>query len=234
MLRRLADLHRDRSGDRAAEAAALAQLWRANPQDDEVSERLVALRRESGNLVGVVEVLRARAERSPPMAAVERWAELAVALEASGDQHSAVNAWREVSTRDPVHPHAWEETERLLRATGQHAVLYASLVERSEAMAPGPERASIHARASDAARAMGDPATALAEAERAVAMDPSNDALATALMDSLEVLGERDRLLAFVRERSEGLPDGPARIELTRRAPARTSSHTTAAPAGSV
>ena len=218
VLRRLADLHRDRSGDRAAEAAALAQLWRANPQDDEVSERLVALRRESGNLVGVVEVLRARAERSPPMAAVERWAELAVALEASGDQHSAVNAWREVSTRDPVHPHAWEETERLLRATGQHAVLYASLVERSEAMAPGPERASIHARASDAARAMGDPATALAEAERAVAMDPSNDALATALMDSLEVLGERDRLLAFVRERSEGLPDGPARIELTRRA----------------
>jgi tetratricopeptide (TPR) repeat protein len=233
VLRRLADLHRDRSGDRAAEAAALAQLWRAAPQDDGVSERLVALRRASGNLAGVVEVLRARAERSPPTAASERWAELGVAQEASGDLHGAVNAWREVSTRDPLHPHAWDETERLLRATGQHAVLYASLVERSEALNPGPERASIHARASDAARAMGDPTTALAEAERAVAMDPANDSLATALMDSLEVLGERDRLLAFVRGRAEGLPDGPARVELTRRA-ARAVGQTDPAGAAAV
>jgi tetratricopeptide (TPR) repeat protein len=233
VLHRLADLHRDRSGDRAAEAAALAQLWRAAPQDDGVSERLVALRRASGNLAGLVEVLRARAERSPPAAAGERWAELGVAQEASGDLHGAVNAWREASTRDPLHPHAWDETERLLRATGQHAVLYASLVERSEALSPGPERASVHARASDAARAMGDPTTALAEAERAVAMDPANDSLATSLMDSLEVLGERDRLLAFVRERAEGLPDGPARIELTRRA-ARAVGQTDPAGAAAV
>ncbi len=233
VLRRLADLHRDRTGDRAAEAAALAQLWRAVPHDDDVAGRLVALRRASGNLAGVVEVLRARAERSPPTAAGERWAELGQALEAQGDLHGAVGAWREVSMRDPVHPRAWDETERLLRATSQHAVLYTSLVERAEALHPGPERAAIHARASDAARAMGDPGTALAEAERALEMDPSSDALANALMDSLEVLGERERLLAFVRTRSEGLADGPARVELTRRA-ARAVGQTDPAGAAAV
>lgn len=233
VLRRLADLHRDRTGDRAAEAASLAQLWRAVPHDDDVAGRLVALRRASGNLAGVVEVLRARAERSPPTASAERWAELGQALEAQGDLHGAVGAWREVSMRDPVHPRAWDETERLLRATSQHSVLYASLVERAEALSPGPERASIHARASDAARAMGDPTTALSEAERALDMDPSSDALAAALMDSLEVLGERERLLAFVRARSEGLPDGPARVELTRRA-ARAVGQTDPAGAAAV
>ena len=64
-------------------------------------------------------------------------------------------------------------------------------------------------------------------------MEPGNDALATALMDSLEVLGERERLLAFVRERAARLPDGPARIELSRRA-ARAVGQTDPAGAAAV
>ncbi len=233
VLRRLADLHRDRSGDRAAEAAALAQLWRAFPQDDDVAERLVALRRASGNHAGVVEVLRARAERARSTDGSDVWAELGVALEACGDLVDAVGAWQEVSARDPAHPTASDEIERLLRASAQHAMLYRFLGERAEALSPGPERAAMHARASDAARAMGEHATALLEAERAVSMDAGNDALATALMDSLEVLGERERLLAFVRERAERLPDGPARIELSRRA-ARAVGQTDPAGAAEV
>ncbi|MCX6620817.1 MAG: PAS domain S-box protein, partial [Acidobacteria bacterium] len=53
---------------------------------------------------------------------------LGVAQEASGDLHGAVNAWREASTRDPLHPHAWDETERLLREREAH---YRGVIETS-------------------------------------------------------------------------------------------------------
>ncbi len=233
VLRRMADLHRDRTGDRAAEASAVARLWQADPGDDAVSLRLVALRRATGSEAGVVEVLRSRAERASDDEAVARWTELAVALEAMRDASGAVAAWRSVLEHASSHETAWEELERLLREQGAHDERYAAIVARAEALEPGEARAALHARASDAARAMGDPATALREAERAVAMDPSNESLVTALMDSLEVLGERARLLAFVRERAAGLPDGMAKVDLTRRA-ARAVGQTDPAGAAKV
>jgi hypothetical protein len=54
--------------------------------------------------------------------------------------------------------------------------------------------------------------------ERAVQMAPDDDSLAGALMTALEASGQRERLLAFVRERTARLPDGEAKVELLRRA----------------
>lgn len=233
VLRRLADLHRDRTGDRATESNALAQLWRWAPDDEAVSQRLVALRREVGNLAGVVEVLQRRAEGASGSDAAARQAELAVAKEAAGDFNGAVDAWRAVLSLDPSHPRAWDEVDRVLGLAGRHDERYATLLQRAEALPPGAERAALHARASDAARAMGDARAALDEAERAVEMNPADASLVEALMDSLEAMGERDRLLAFVRARSEGLSDGAEKVGLLRRA-ARVVGQTDPAGGGAV
>jgi tetratricopeptide (TPR) repeat protein len=64
---------------------------------------------------------------------------------------------------------------------------------------------------------MGDPATAVREAERAVEMAPGVDAFASVLLDLLEAHGHRERLLAFVSERAALLEDGPGRMEMYRR-----------------
>lgn len=221
LLGRLADLHRDRRDDPVAEAAVVAMLWEAAPEDDGVAMRLAALRKITGDAAGAVEVLRTRAERATGPEAAGRWAALAEAREQAEDLAGAIEAWREVVSRDNAHPRAWTEIERLLGATRQHAVLFATLTNRAEMMSEGPARAAIHARAADAARAMGDPSTAIAEAERAVAMDPENDALSDSLLDALESAGLRERLLTFVHERSARMPDGTAKMDLYRRA-ART------------
>jgi tetratricopeptide (TPR) repeat protein len=126
LLGRLADLHRDRRDDPVAEAAVVAMLWEAAPNDDGVAMRLAALRKITGDAAGAVEVLRARAERATGPEAAGRWAALAEAREQAEDLAGAIEAWREVVSRDNTHPRAWTEIERLLGATRQHAVLFAS------------------------------------------------------------------------------------------------------------
>lgn len=233
VLRRLAELHRNKTGDRAAEANALTQLWNIKPDDSETCERLVALRQEAGNLAGVVEVLERRAATVDENDAVEANAALARAKSAVEDHDGAVQAWRQVLSREPDYPGAWDAVDEALGAAGRHDERYATLLQRAEALAPGAERAALHARASGAARAMGDGAAARDEAERAVQMNPGDDSLVEALMDALEAAGERERLLAFVTERAEGLEDGAEKLGLLRRA-ARVVGQTDPAGGGAV
>jgi tetratricopeptide (TPR) repeat protein len=218
VLERLAAVHRDRRDDPNAEAAVLAMLWETAPDDDGVAARLARARSDAGDLAGAADVQRARAERAQGATAVARWAEAGAAHEAAGQLVEAIAAWREVVSREPEHADGWPSVERLLAKSGQHQHLYATLVTRAEAMAEGSSRAAIHARAATAARAMGDGVAALAEAERAVAMAPDDDSLAGALFEALEASGQREKLLAFARDRSAKMSDGPAKVELLRRA----------------
>ncbi len=218
LLSKLAEVHRERRDDPNAEAAVLAMLWEVAPDDDAVALRLARARRDAGDPVGAADVMRARVDQATSETIVPRYAELAAAREAAGQLPEAVEAWREVVGRDPEFPDGWQSLERLLARSGQHAVLYATLVNRAEALPEGAARAALHARAADAARAMGDTATALSEAERAVKMAPDDDSLAGALMNALEASGQRERLLGFVRERTARLADGEGKVELLRRA----------------
>lgn len=216
-LLRLANLHRDHVVDATAEAHALLTRWRATREEDLV-ERLTALLRAQGDTAARVEVAAHRAGAATAELAAQRWSELADAHEANNDPDAAIAAWREVERLDPAHPRAWDEVDRLMGVAGHHAARFHALVQRAESHSPGALRASLHARASDAARAMGETQTALAQAEVAVEMSPDDESLARALMDSLEALGERERLLTFVRARAARLTDGADKIELIRRA----------------
>jgi tetratricopeptide (TPR) repeat protein len=218
VLARLASVHRERRDDPNAEAAVLSMLWFSAPDDDGVAARLARARADAGDLAGAAEVQQARAERAAGAEAVTRWAEAGAAHEAAGLLEEAVSAWREVVARDPEHADGWPSVERLLAKSGQHQSLYATLVTRAEALPEGSARAAIHARAATAARSMGDGARALAEAERAVKMAPDDDSLAGALFEALEASGQRDRLLAFARDRSARMADGAPKVELLRRA----------------
>jgi tetratricopeptide (TPR) repeat protein len=103
-----------------------------------------------------------------------------------------------------------------LRVTSRPALTL--LRQRAGAMARGPARAALHARASTAARALGDSATALDEAEVAVAMDPSNESLALAIIDALDALGQHPRLVAFLHDRLQHVFGLEQRSNLLRRA----------------
>jgi tetratricopeptide (TPR) repeat protein len=218
VLAKLADVHRDRRDDPNAEAVILTMLWEITPDDDAIALRVARARRDAGDPVGAADVMRARLDAATADNLTQRQAELGAAREAAGQLTEAIEAWREVVGRDPEYRDGWPTLERLLARSGQHAVLYATLVNRAEALPEGVARAALHARAADAARAMGDTATALSEAERAVQMAPDDDSLAGALMNALEASGQRERLLAFVRERTARLADGEGKVELLRRA----------------
>lgn len=218
LLLRRADLSRDHLSDRAAELDAVTRAWTLSPDADDLSERLIALRRASGDLAGVAEVLAARAERSPADRAIDRWRELAVAREQAGQPEEAVRAWREVLRLDPEHDDAFDALERALDAAGDQQARFDLLRQRASALPRGPARAALHARASAAARALGDSATALDEAEAAVAMDPQNESLALSIIDALDALGQHQRLLAFINERLGHVHDGERRASLLRRA----------------
>lgn len=217
VLLRLADLHRDHTGNAVAEAEALSRAFALAPDEQALGLRLLALYRAANEPALALEVLQTLAERAPPEEGPGRWAEVARARAAAGDLGGAVQCWRTVIDRDPGYEGAWEELDRALVASGQHRVRFATLQERAEAMPEGPARAAVHALASDAARAMGDAHAALAEAERAVQMCPEDEALTDAVMDSLEALGEHARLQTFVEAKVAEVSDGARRVSLLRR-----------------
>ncbi|MBI5517145.1 MAG: tetratricopeptide repeat protein [Deltaproteobacteria bacterium] len=217
VLRRLAQVHRDRRQDGEGEAGALTQLWQLDPSNDAVSARLVELRAASGDHAGAAAVLQSRAELASGGLAVERWSQLAAQLTTLDDIEAAVEAWQRVVDLDPSQNAAWEGLERLLEQSGQYARMHETLLARANTVPAGEEHAALLARAAGAAHAMGDPSTAVREAERAVEMAPQVDAFASVLLDLLEAHGHRERLLAFVSERAALLEDGPGRMEMYRR-----------------
>ncbi len=232
VLVRLADLHRDHTDNPNAEAEALARAFALSPGHQSLGLRLLALYQADDDAPKALEVLQTLAEKAPPEEGPSRWAEVARAREALGDLPGAIQCWRTVIDRDPSYEGAWDHLDRVLAAGGQHRVRFATLQERAEALPEGPARAAIHAKASDAARAMGDPHGALAEAERAVQMAPEDEGLTDAVMDSLEALGEHARLLAFVEDKVSQTPDGPRRVSLLRRAAAAVGATDPAGAAG--
>lgn len=218
LLLRRADIARDQLDDPGTELDAVARAWVLAPDADDVADRLIALRRGNGDLAGVADVLRVRAERASGDRAIERWRDLAVACEEAGRHADAVSAWREVLRLDPEHDDAFDALERALDAAGDQQARFDLLRQRATSLPRGPARAALHARASAAARAMGDSATALDEAEAAVAMDPQNEALALSIIDALDALGQHQRLLAFIDERLSQVHEGERRATLLRRA----------------
>jgi hypothetical protein len=214
---RLAALHRDKRNDESAEAAALSALWALDPEDDAVALRLVDARRRLGDVAGVTEVLRARAEASAGAEGLVRWSELATHLEGADERDAAMQAWQQVATQDPAHAPAWEAIERLLELTGRHDLLLETLIAHAEGPAAGDRPASFHARAADVARLLGDVATATTQAERALQLAPDDDAVAELLADLYEAAGNEERLLVLLRERAAGAPDGDAKIAALRR-----------------
>jgi tetratricopeptide (TPR) repeat protein len=218
LLLRRADVARDQLDDPEGEREALAAAWREDPDDDDLTDRLLALYREREDLYAAAEALEVRAQRAPAHLAVDRWRELALARAAAGDGVGAVDALREALRLDPTNEEILDALDRALETAGDLQARFDLLRQRAGAMARGPARAALHARASAAARALGDSATALDEAEVAVAMDPSNESLALTIIDALDALGQHPRLVAFLHERLQHVFGLEQRSNLLRRA----------------
>lgn len=81
VLRRLADVQRDRRNDAEGELMAFVALWELDTADDAVAERgSVPARRSAGDGAGAAEVLRTRADRAAEANAPGLWASLATLL----------------------------------------------------------------------------------------------------------------------------------------------------------
>ncbi len=218
LLLRRADVARDQLDDPEGEREALAAAWREDPDDDDLTDRLLALYREREDLYAVAEALEVRAQRAPAHLAVDRWRELAAARAAAGDAVGSVDGLREALRLDPTNEEILDALDRALESAGDLQARFDLLRQRAGAMARGPARAALHARASAAARALGDSATALDEAEVAVAMDPSNESLALTIIDALDALGQHQRLVAFLHDRLQHVFGLEQRSNLLRRA----------------
>jgi tetratricopeptide (TPR) repeat protein len=214
---RLAELHRDTRQDRAAEAEALAALHALDPEDDALLARLLDARKDLGDVAGVTELLRMRAEGAAAAHALPRWSALATHLEELGEHDEAIHGWQQVATLDPAHAPAWEAVERLLECTGRHDLLLETLVAHAEGPAAGATPAPLHARAAEVARMLGDLPTATAQAEQAHALDPSDESVAALLAELYEAAGDEARLVALLRARVAQSPEGPSTVQHLRR-----------------
>lgn len=214
---RLADLHRDQRGDAAGEAEALRPVWSDEPTDEPLAMRLVDARKRAGDMAGAAEVLRVRAENAEPESLVSRYTELAEHYTMMDALDDALAAWQQVCVNDSEHAGAWEAIEVLLERTGRHDLLLETLIAHAEGPAAGSKPARLFARAAEIARLLGDVRTTIAQAERALELEPSNEATAALLGDALEAAGEEDRLLELLRSRVGRAPDGEPKIETLRR-----------------
>jgi hypothetical protein len=214
---RLADLHRDRRGDAAGEAEALRPVWTDEPLAEAIAMRLVGARKRAGDMAGGAEVLRVRAENAEPEALVSRYTELAEHYTTMDALDDALAAWQQVCVNDNEHAGAWEAIEVLLERTGRHDLLLETLIAHAEGPAAGSRPARLFARAAEIARLLGDVRTAIAQAERALEIEPSNESTAALLGDALEAAGEEERLLELLRSRVGRAPDGEQKIETLRR-----------------
>ncbi len=214
---RLANLQRDRRGDAAGEADALHQVWSDDPSNDEIALRLVDARKRSGAMDAAADVLRHRAESAAPDAVVLRYTELAEHYVSMDALDEALGAWQQVCVNDPEHAGAWESIETLLERTGRHDLLLETLIAHAEGPAAGSKPARLFARAAEIARLLGDVRTSIAQAERALELEPSDESSAALLGDALEAAGEEERLLELLRSRVGRAPDGEPKIETLRR-----------------
>jgi tetratricopeptide (TPR) repeat protein len=217
VLGRLADLHRDRRDDPTGEANALHPLWLAAPEDDSLALRLIDARKRAGDPQAATDVLRFRAESADSSLAVARYTELAEHCAAIGSLDDALGAWQQICVLDPAHAGAWETIEELLERTGRHDLLLETLIAHAEGEAAGSHPARLHARAAEIARLLGDTMTAVAQAERALALEPNDEGSAGLLGDVLDATGQEERLLRLLRDRAGRSPDGEAKIETLRR-----------------
>lgn len=217
MYLRLADLHRDQRDDAAGEGDALHAIWHDDPSDDAIAARLASARKRAGDDVAASEVLRLRAETASGEQAIERFTELAEHLTAMEALDEALQAWQQIITIDPGHAGAWESIEQLLERTSRHDMLLDTLIAHAEGPAAGSNPARLFARAAEIARLLGDVPTAIAQAERALSLEPNDEATAVLLGEALEASGEEERLLQHLRDRVGRAPDGEAKIETLRR-----------------
>jgi golgin subfamily B member 1 len=221
-LRRIADVHENRRGDRPGAIAALRRLLSSREDDPEALASLDRLLEAEGRSAELVEVVARRAELADDSADRRTLLERAAILHerALERPREAIAAWRAVLAIDDADRPALDALERLHRTTSEPREL-AGILARKIELAPSPadSRPLRFAAASVHERELAERFEAIA-LMRAVLTDDPDDREALAALDRLYQAEEMWPDLLEVLDRRAELEraDASARTELLHRA----------------
>jgi tetratricopeptide (TPR) repeat protein len=214
----LAEIREQRLSDPRGAVELLGACLEADPLDQEVADRLLALLKSTFAFKELALTL----ERLASTAQLPLARRL-VALQDLGELYSAYfcdrlkagETWTRLLILDPKHQKALENLERMALREGRHDD-YAELLRRRAALLADPrERAALLFRAGEAmVRYLGDEEGALALLLEVNATAGDNEAAFSLLLELLASAGRKDELVELLLDRIPRTPEPLRRMEL--------------------
>jgi tetratricopeptide (TPR) repeat protein len=219
LLRRLANVHRDRLGDRAAAADALERILMLKPEDGAVRDALIEDLLATERYDDVVPLIERKIDEAPAKSQkLALLAQLAtLCRDELRDPDRAFAVYERVLALAPDDTETLAQLARMDEAAGNYERMLATL-ERHAALLESAESAEILARmASIADERLGDRARSCELLSRAVDLAPSPSAYLRRLCELYEQDERYDDLVELLRERTLLERNPQAQAELHRR-----------------
>jgi tetratricopeptide (TPR) repeat protein len=216
--KRLATLHEQKRRDFVGAAEAWERVTNLIPDDDHAVATASELFERAGALDRAAQVIAANAASIDDVQArdvlLERLGQLRERL---GDPTGAGEAYAEAAERQN-NPKLWEAAERCYVAAREFGRAGNAAVQRAAVENSPSAQARHFARAAGHFAAGGDEATAIANFERAVDLDPNSDEYAQALTARYSAASQWNELVSLLSRRSDRLGDVERRVQSRREA----------------
>jgi golgin subfamily B member 1 len=220
----LAELYRDRLGDRDQAAVYLHAVLQIEPENAVALAAYADHFREKGDWVALADLLefsfdRARARGAAVEDLVTRLEEIAVVCEKNlGDADRALTAWQRIEELQPQHTRAREAQRRMLLKAKNWDRMAALLEREAVQQADQADRNEILRRVAQIHREKLGNAKRAIEVYREVLRSDPQDAVSTrALVDIYEHEGDFAGLAGALREQIQTAPTMQERVTLLRK-----------------
>jgi tetratricopeptide (TPR) repeat protein len=220
----LAQLYRDRLGDRDQAAVYLHAVLQLEPENAVALAAYADHFREKGDWVALADLLefsfdRARAGGATPDDLVTRLEEIAVVAEKNlGDAERALSAWQRIEEIDPKHTRAREAQRRMLLKAKNWDRMAALLEREAAQQADQADRNEILRRVAQIHREkLGNAKRAIEVYKEVLRTDPQDAVSTRALVDIYEHEGDYLGLAGALREQIQTAPTMQERVTLLRK-----------------
>jgi len=210
--KKLATLHEQKRHDQAAAADALGRIANLTPEDDRAITIASKMFEKAGALDRAAQVIAENASSVVDLAArgalLERLGALREKLSDPGGAGEAYAEAAEAEKSDKL----WEAAERCFVASERWEDAGRAAGQRVELEQSAMKQAAHLARSAEHLGRAGDDAGALASVERALDLDPDNDAYAKLLTDRHREAARWDDVVKVLLKRADGTADKAKRL----------------------